>query len=425
MAVVALLLTVDGVDVQMLGVTVSAIAADWGLPLSAFGAAMAAGHLGSAIGAATGGLAADVIGRRPTMLLGVAWFGTFMLATLVARTPEEIAIARVLAGIGLGGTLPPALALISEILPARLRPLGVSLAILTAPLGVALAGLSAAAMLPAFGWRAMYLVFGLLPFVVAIIALAVLPESPTYLARFPERRQQLQRVLARFAMEARPETAGPKTRRAGIGALLSERSIEILSIFAGFFFAYISISLIFGWMPALFTRNGFSPSLAGVVLSVFATSGMAGIIVAGVLMSAFGTRPIALSYILGSACAIAALTFALPASPAALGDGLASFRFYGAIAVAGFLLNGVMTSLFAHAAATFPDAVRATGLGFAATSGRVGAICGSFFGAQIVEIVGPSAFFSAVAGLSMLTFLLLIAGAATAPKRSAPSVAPN
>lgn len=417
MALVVLLLTVDGVDMQILGVTVSAIAEDWGLPLSAFGVAMAAGHLGAAIGASVGGLLADQVGRRPTILLGVMWFGVFTLSILLTQTPEQVAAVRLVAGIGLGGCLPPALALISEALPARLRPLGVSLAILSNPLGIAISGYCSATMLPSQGWQSMYLLFGLLPFAVVILLFLLLPESPAFLARLP-REKARQRMVS-----PQVDSASADQPKAGLGALFRDgRWITTLSIFAAFFCAYISMSMVLSWLPSLLTRGGFSQLVAGTALSAFSLAGMAGIVLAGVLMASLGTRNVALSYIIGAAAVVAALAVGLPTSPTGMQGQFAYFRFYTIIGAAGFALNGTMTCLFAHASATFASTVRATGIGFAATCGRVGAILGAFAGVRVLELLEQSAFFGVVAGALAASFLLLLVGG-NLPRRIAPAPA--
>jgi AAHS family 4-hydroxybenzoate transporter-like MFS transporter len=409
LALVVMLLTIDGVDMQILGVTVAAIASDWDTPLSAFGAAMAAGHLGAAVGATLGGVVADRIGRRSTIILGVLWFGAFTLATLLARTPEQIAVVRLIAGIGLGGCLPPALALISETMPNRLRPLGVSLCILASPLGIAIAGFAAATLLPAYGWRSMYLIFGCLPFAVAIVIFLLLPESPSFLARFPNKRAQLDALLKRLKMAPAQISVGAKVKaKEGLGGLyMGGRWRETLTIFAAFFCVYVAMTMVLNWMPSLLTRGGFSQAVAGSALSAFSLTGIAGIVLAGVLMGMFGTRRVMLCYIVGAVVAVTAIAVALPATPAAIAERSAYIQFFAIIGVAGFMLNGTMTSLFAHASTTFVASVRASGVGFATTCGRTGAIVGAFIGARILDFFGSTTFFAMIAVMVALAFVLL------------------
>lgn len=103
---IQLVFILDGIDMQILPVAIPAIVDDWGLPLSAFGTAVAAGHLGAVIGTPLAGMMGDGIGRKPVIVGGVLLFALGTLALAFARTPEELTILRILAGLGLGGCLP-------------------------------------------------------------------------------------------------------------------------------------------------------------------------------------------------------------------------------------------------------------------------------------------------------------------------------
>ena len=70
---------------------------------------------------------------------------------------------RFFAGLGLGGAMPNAAALVSEYVPRRHRPFAVTLTIVCIPLGGSLAGFVGGLILPVYGWRALFLVGGILP----------------------------------------------------------------------------------------------------------------------------------------------------------------------------------------------------------------------------------------------------------------------
>ncbi|MBN8829284.1 MAG: MFS transporter [Sphingomonadales bacterium] len=424
LALIILLLTVDGVDMQILSVTVSSIAADWDLPISAFSAAMAMGHLGAAIGATFGGLLADRIGRRITILGGVVWFGLFTLAMLLARTPEQIAIVRLIAGLGLGSCLPTAITLVAETMPLRARPLGIALCILANPLGIATAGLFSATMMPAYGWQSMYIVFGCIPFAVALIAFFALPESPYYLSRIPAKREAAERLRIRLNLPEEPARpirgAQPKST---LKTLPGTQKMSMLAIVGAFFCTYLALTLVLSWLPSLLTRGGFSIAIAGSALSVFSLVGACSTVLTGALMTWFGTGRIGLAFFVGVICAVIAVTLALPTSADQIA-GLAGYiRFFAIIAVAGFMFNGTMTALFAHASAIFPPSVRGTALGFATMAGRTGAIIGSFIGAQVMLMFGTTIFFGMMTGMVSLGFaLFLLSGAGACLRVQSPAV---
>lgn len=183
----ALTIIFDGIDNQLLGITIPAMMADWGVPRSAFAPIVSLGLLGMMIGGAVAGVAGDRTGRRATLLGSMILFGAATLAIATVRTVISLAVLRFIAGLGLGGALPNAAALSAEYVPLRRRPLAVTLTIVCVPLGGTLAGLFAIPALPALGWRGLFLIGGLVPIVVAVLLGRLLPESPRYLARHPQR----------------------------------------------------------------------------------------------------------------------------------------------------------------------------------------------------------------------------------------------
>ena len=159
----AVTIVFDGIDNQMLGVTIPSIMADWHVPRSAFAPIVSLGYLGMMIGGAAAGLAGDRFGRRSALLVCMVIFGGATLAVSTAGSVGALATLRLVAGVGLGGAVPNAAALAAEFVPVARRALAVTLTIVCVPLGATLAGLIAIPALPAFGWRALFVLGGRCP----------------------------------------------------------------------------------------------------------------------------------------------------------------------------------------------------------------------------------------------------------------------
>lgn len=390
------LYVVDGFDMQILGVTVFALATEWRLPIAAFGAAMAAGHAGSAVGAALGGMLGDRFGRRPVAIAGTVLFGVLTIATVLATTPAAVFTLRFVAGLGLGGCLPPALALLTECLPPRRSGAAVSFALICPPLGVTLAGLLAGTAVPALGWRGMFVIGGAVPLAMAAILLWLLPESPAFVAGDDRRVDSMPRPSLATLL------SGPRGRQAG-------------SLFGTFFAAYFAMSMVMSWLPALLAQRGFATLVAGTALSAWSLSGIAGSILAGLLIVRFGSTRVARAYLLLALLALCAIAALLPEA-----SGVARGRvalLYGLMMTGGCLLSGSIASIYAYGSTLFAPAVRASGIGIAATSGRIGAIVGAYCGAMALAAGGERPYFLWVAAI--ITLALVVFGAGQQPRDAA------
>ena len=199
---------------------------EWNLPRAAFASVLTSGMVGMMIGGFIGGFVGDRLGRRVALLGSV----------IVVRPADDPAsrsstascmlfVLRFLAGLGLGGAMPNAAALSSEYVPRRHRPFAVTLTIVCIPLGGSLAGFVGGQILPRFGWRALFLVGGIVPLVLAAVLLKVLPESPRYLARRKERWPELRALLRRLGHDVpadavvRRRDARRRSRSASVGEL--------------------------------------------------------------------------------------------------------------------------------------------------------------------------------------------------------------
>src|ERR1700754_84768 len=106
----------EGFDLVVLGVVLSPMlsAGVWGLTPATGALITSVGLVGVMVGAMTIGAVTDIIGRRRTMLLTVVGFSVLTLACAAAPDPWTFGVLRFLAGLGLGGVLPVAIALVNE-----------------------------------------------------------------------------------------------------------------------------------------------------------------------------------------------------------------------------------------------------------------------------------------------------------------------
>jgi len=373
----ALTIVVDGLDIQLLGNAIPSLMREWSLPRSAFSTALAMSPLGMMIGGALGGWWGDRIGRRSALLSSVLTFGALTAVTATADSAAALGALRFIAGLGLGGALPNAAALASEYVPPRQRPLAVTLTIVCVPLGGMLAAFLSARVIPAYGWRALFLVGGFVPFLLGAILFRVLPESPRFLADRSERPRGVLRDL--FA---------PALRR------------DTLALFGAFFFCLLANYVGFLLLVPTLTGAGFTQPAASGVLGWWNVGGVAGALVGALSIQRVGSKVTMLGL---SAVAVASAGI------------LASMRLdpqnttmlLAVCIVLGGTLNAVQTTMYALAVHVYPTEIRGTGIGTAVAVGRIGNVLAAYVGNFALDRGGAPAYFSTFAVAMILVFISL------------------
>src|SRR6201747_965839 len=190
----AAVLFLDGFDTQAIGYVAPVLAREWGLSKGALGPVFSAGLFGLMIGALVFGPLADRIGRKKIIVFSTLAFGLGTLVTAFVQDVTTLLAIRFLTGLGLGGAMPNAIAMTSEFNPRRRRATMVMIMFCGFSVGAALGGLLAAALIPHFGWRSLFVVGGAAPLLLVPVLVLKLPESVRFLAltgRANERVAQL------------------------------------------------------------------------------------------------------------------------------------------------------------------------------------------------------------------------------------------
>jgi len=404
-AATALTIIFDGLDNQLLGAAIPSMMREWSLPRPAFANVLAAALFGMMIGGFLGGYIGDRFGRRVALLGSVIWFGLLTVLMSFAGDVTTLTALRFLAGLGLGGAMPNAAALASEYVPLRRRPFAVTLTVVCIPLGGTLAGFTGAVILPSYGWRALFLVGGALPLLLAALLWKLLPESPRYLARDRSRWRELAALMRRLGHDIAPDTAFVDSHeravaRASVASLFApEFRRDTLALAAAFFFCLLSAYTGVNWVPSLLTSAGFDVAMANYGLTAFNLGGVVGAIAGAMAFARLGSRLTMLAMTAG------AIGGCLLLASVPVGE-QSTLAVLVMLAWTGGLINAVQSTMYALAAYVYPAGIRATGVGTAVAIGRVGGIGSSYAGAWALES-GPSQMFALIAGTMTVVFAAL------------------
>ena len=403
----ALLLIFDGYDLFIYGVILPVLMTEWSLTPVQAGALGSYALFGMMFGALVFGPMADKIGRKKGVLICFVLFTVATFLNGFASNVTEFGIYRFIAGLGCGGLMPNAVALMNEYAPRRSRGTLVALMFSGYSLGGLIAAWTGIYMLPAYGWQSMFFVAAI-PLLLVPILMWKLPESVGFLVRVgkdAEARRMLNLASPETELTAQHVLTQSVQKGAAVPVvdLFREgRLVNTLMIWLAFFCCLLMVYALGSWLPKLMNQAGYSLGSSLSFLIALNLGGMIGAIFGGWLGDRFCLPKVMSWFFLLSAVSISLLGFKSP-----------MLALYALILVAGATTIGTQILLYANTAQYYPLSIRSTGLGWASGIGRFGAISGPFLGGALLAKQWPLqanfitfAIPGVIATLAILVFIL-------------------
>ncbi len=334
----------DSFDVMLYALVLAKLMPDLGMTRDVAGALQSFTLLAAAAGGLVFGVVADRYGRTRALMASVIIYSVFTAACGFAQTVAQLAVFRILLGIGMGGEWASGAALVSETWPAEHR--GKALAFMQSAwaIGYALAAAVTAVVLPRWGWRGVFFV-GILP---ALLTLWV-RKGVSEPAMWRETRARPTASRARFADMFKG------------GLLPLTVAVTVMNAFT--LFAWWGFNL---WLPGYLSLPVAS---GGMGLSTNVMSGLViamqvgmwfGYVSFGFIGDAIGRKRAYVLYLLTAAVLIAGyVSVQTPLGLLVLGPFVA------------FFATGYFSGFGAVTAEIYPTDIRATAQGFTYNMGRI------------------------------------------------------
>ncbi|NUU31845.1 aromatic acid/H+ symport family MFS transporter [Arthrobacter sp. C9C5] len=398
-----LLVVFDGYDLIVYGTVQYSLISEtgWGLSKATAGTIGSMAFVGMMIGAIFAGRMADSWGRRRTILGCAIVFSVFTILCAFAPSAPVFGALRLLAGIGLGGLVPSANALVAELVPTKWRSTIATLMMSGVPIGGSIAALVGIQLIPAFGWESMFLVAVLALLVVVPLGLKYLPETlaPATSAEKAARKGRTLKEPAGFSSLLRAPYLG-------ISMLFAVATIATL-------FAWYGLGT---WLPNLMQLAGYNLGSALTFALALNLGAVAGSVLTAWAGTRFGPIPTAIA-----AAAVAAGALVV------LVTGPSVTVVYLMLVLAGVGTHGTQCLIIAAVASHYPGHLRGTALGWALGTGRIGAVAAPQIGGLLLAAgLGVNSNFLAFAGAAAIAaVLLVVVGLKLKSKISIPQGASN
>jgi MFS transporter, SHS family, lactate transporter len=323
----------DAFDAMIYALVAGEIAAEFGVSKVAVMGSLTLTLLVRLVGGGIAGWMADRWGRKLPLMLSLLWLAVFDASIYFAGSFTAVLVLRTIFGLGMGAEWTAGTAMAMENWPASSRKIASGLLQAGWPVGFLLAALAAAYIVPAWGWRPLFLV-------AAVPALLVLP------IRF---------LVKDTHVRATTPAARPKMRELFAPGVLRMIVLGSLVMALGFIVYYGLTSN----YTLMLVDEGVAPRSAYFHLIAFNLGMLAGVVAAGVLANRKGV-------------VVAIITPALLMIPAVpLFTGLVpGWTWVGAVlgGALGAGYSGVTPALVTQ---IFDDRVRARAIGFVYHAGAL------------------------------------------------------
>ncbi|RED61842.1 MFS transporter [Cohnella lupini] len=362
----------DAMDVGIISFVAAALAVEWNLGAEQIGLLTAINSIGMAVGAIVAGSLADRYGRRSILLWTLLIFSAASGLSALATGFAVLCVLRFISGFGLGGELPVASTLVSESFPLEKRGRAVVLLESFWAGGWIVAALIAYFVIPDYGWRAAFIISAL-PALYALYLRRAIQDSP----RYTEQRSRKLSFQERFA-----------------SVWSSRYRKSTLTIWILWFTVVFSYYGMFLWLPSVMVLKGFTLIKSFQYVLIMTLAQLPGYFTSAYFIEKFGRKFVLVTYLLMTAAS-------------ALWFGNADTE--GTLIAAGICLSffnlGAWGGLYAYTPELYPTAIRSTGVGLAASFGRVGGVIGPYLvGVLVSKEIGISSIF-------MIFFIAIAIGA--------------
>jgi MFS family permease len=359
----------DAFDVMLYALVLSALVQDatLGLDLTTGGQLGSITLAASALGGVGFGVIADRYGRTRALSLSILLYSLFTFACGFAQNVAQLAVFRFFLGLGFGGEWASGAALVSETWPERHRGKALGLMQSSWAIGYGLAALVNWAVLPRFGWRAVFFV-------------GVAPALLTFAIR---------RYVPEPVMWSRTRTATASQPRARLSGYLGITLI-VASMNAATMFAWWGLNL---WAPSYLSLPidrggiGLSPQTMSWFVVVMQVGSWLGYVTFGFVSDALGRRPTYVGYLLLAAGLV--LAYGWTTTPTALLLLGPFVAFFG---------TGYFSGFGAIASELYPTSIRATAMGLTYNVGRLLSAVAPLVVGTLAQTQGFGAAFTVTAG---------------------------
>ncbi len=342
----SLIYLLDGLLHSILGPLAPEIAGALRLTNAQLGPIFSANLLGQCIGLVVVPLMAGRTSQRVVVLLALLGFGLAQAATALAQGATSLFIWRLITGIFLGGALPSCLALVTAAAPVARRGFAIMVLFTGYGLGATLAGVVATAFSQMGGWRMAMLAAGLACLATAVLGALFLrePASGDATSAAPDIAERPRQLLI-------------VSRRYLVGTLM----LWLL------FISMLTISYcLTSWLPTLLVEVGRDPRFAALSISIFSLGGIIAALGVGLLIDRWGAMRTLISFL----CLATVLLFVVGQVLATASATLLMTL----LALCGFFVLGAYGGINVVLATFYPAGIRATGIGWAKSVGRIGTL---------------------------------------------------
>ena len=239
----------DSMDIMLYALVLAHLMKSLGMSTAMGGLLGSFTLLASAAGGILFGIIADRIGRTKALMASILIYSVFTGACGLSQTILQLAIFRILLGLGMGGEWATGAALVAETWPSEHRGKALGIMQSSWAVGYAVAAGVTALILPRFGWRGVFFV-------------GILPALFTFWIRRHVEEPEIWKGVQREKMT----TAGKGSLMEIFRPPYLRNTLVTTIMNAGTMFAWWGL---FTWIPAYL---GLPPEEGGMGLSVVKTS---------------------------------------------------------------------------------------------------------------------------------------------------------